>query len=218
MGQTKQALLEQKLEEAIRKGRWKIWEKLPPERQLCKEMQVSRGTLRSALYSLCGKGILELRQGSGAYVTAYPEKTAVQKSFFNSQQECLEASLLLFPNLCARITEHITPTQILTLENLLPKAGIALHAMNTQAFADAQHRFFIELLHCIKNNQLTRAMSVTLPNLKILQQILKKNDRDYWEQLFAFLAQILNACRKADGKLAAQAAESYFLLLAGERN
>lgn len=218
MGRTKQALLEQKLEEAIRKGRWKIWERLPPERQLCKEMQVSRGTLRSALYTLCGKGILELRQGSGAYVTTYPEEIAVRGTSFNLQQECLEASLLLFPNLCARITECITPTQILTLENLLPKAGIALHSMNTQAFADAQHRFFIELLNSVKNNQLTRAMNVILPNLKILQQILKKNDRDYWEQLFAFLAQILNACRKIDGKLAAQAAESYFLLLAGKKN
>ncbi len=217
MGQTKQALLERKLETAIEKGHWKIGDKLPPERELCKEMGVSRTTLRFALYALCGKGLLELRQGSGAYVTASSDKVIrSKKSSFDLQQETLEAGLLLFPSLCANITRQITPTQILILENLLPQVGIALHSMNVQAFAEAQHRFFVELVKSFQNEQLTAAMNMVLPNVKILQQILKTKEQAYWERIFAFLAQILNACRKVDDALAVQASKSYFLLLSGK--
>lgn len=43
-------------------------DRLPPERQMAKEMDVSVGTLRKALSDLERKGLLERRQGSGNYV------------------------------------------------------------------------------------------------------------------------------------------------------
>ncbi len=43
-------------------------DRLPPEREMAKEMNVSVGTLRKALAELQRRGLLERRQGSGNYV------------------------------------------------------------------------------------------------------------------------------------------------------
>lgn len=56
------------LKEAIDQGLWKIGQRLPSERDLAEEFQVSRMTLRQAITVLVEEGILERRVGSGTYV------------------------------------------------------------------------------------------------------------------------------------------------------
>lgn len=52
----------------IESGRWKIGEKIPPERELSKAFGVSRMTLRQAIQTLVDEGILERKVGSGTFV------------------------------------------------------------------------------------------------------------------------------------------------------
>lgn len=47
-------------------------ERLPPERQLAQQWGVARMTLRRAIKSLVGEGLLEQRRGSGTYVRTQP--------------------------------------------------------------------------------------------------------------------------------------------------
>lgn len=54
----------------ITAGRLMDGEKLPPERQMAKDLGVAIGTLRKALADLQDKGFLERIQGSGNYVRA----------------------------------------------------------------------------------------------------------------------------------------------------
>jgi len=58
------------LREAIRAGRWLPGDRLPPERALAATFEVSRNTVREALGSLSRMHIVDVRRGSGAYVTA----------------------------------------------------------------------------------------------------------------------------------------------------
>ncbi len=51
-------------------GRLIDGERLPPEREMAEQMNVSVGTLRKALKELEGKGLLERVQGSGNYIRA----------------------------------------------------------------------------------------------------------------------------------------------------
>jgi len=44
-------------------------ERLPPERVLANEYGVARGTVREALNRLADEGMVEIRAGSGSYVT-----------------------------------------------------------------------------------------------------------------------------------------------------
>lgn len=53
----------------IESGEWSPGEKLPTETELCQYFGVSRTTIRQAVNSMVGSGLLVRRQGSGTYVT-----------------------------------------------------------------------------------------------------------------------------------------------------
>lgn len=56
------------IRDAIETGRWKTGDKIPAERELAEQFDVSRMTLRQAVTLLVDEGILERRVGSGTYV------------------------------------------------------------------------------------------------------------------------------------------------------
>jgi GntR family transcriptional repressor for pyruvate dehydrogenase complex len=56
------------IEQLILDGILKPGERLPPERELAQEMEVSRPSLREALLKLEAKGLLHSRRGGGTYV------------------------------------------------------------------------------------------------------------------------------------------------------
>lgn len=56
------------LEELILDGVLKPGEKLPPERELAQQLEVSRPSLREAIVILEAKGLLQVRRGGGTYV------------------------------------------------------------------------------------------------------------------------------------------------------
>lgn len=58
------------LEAMILEGTFKPGDKLPPERELARQFQVSRPSLREGIQKLEAKGILESRHGGGTYVTS----------------------------------------------------------------------------------------------------------------------------------------------------
>ncbi|MEH6452490.1 MAG: pyruvate dehydrogenase complex transcriptional repressor PdhR [Psychromonas sp.] len=61
-------VIENRLESMILEGRLELGEKLPSERELAKQFDVSRPSLREAIQRLESKGLLARRQGGGTYV------------------------------------------------------------------------------------------------------------------------------------------------------
>lgn len=59
----------------VRKGEIKVGEKLPTERALSTELQISRNSTREALRYLENMGVIECKQGSGNYVTCDISRT-----------------------------------------------------------------------------------------------------------------------------------------------
>ncbi len=62
-------VIARKLEIMILEGTLKPGEKLPPERKLAQQFEVSRPTLREAIKILIAKNLLKARQGGGNYVS-----------------------------------------------------------------------------------------------------------------------------------------------------
>ena len=60
--------LQQSIEEAVRKGALKADEALPGERDLAKQLGISRVTVRKAITGLVKKGVLVQRWGSGTFI------------------------------------------------------------------------------------------------------------------------------------------------------
>jgi GntR family transcriptional regulator of arabinose operon len=56
------------IRERILSGTWKKGENIPPEKVLCSEFSIARGTLRQALQKLEGEGLLRREQGRGTFV------------------------------------------------------------------------------------------------------------------------------------------------------
>ncbi|MWA13755.1 FadR/GntR family transcriptional regulator [Streptomyces sp. BA2] len=59
-----------RLREQITGGQWPIGSKLPGETTLAKELGIGRSTVREALRSLAGAGLVKARQGAGVFVIA----------------------------------------------------------------------------------------------------------------------------------------------------
>src|SRR5687767_8137985 len=56
----------------ILRGECRPGQRLPPERELVREIGVSRTTIRAGLQSLAAKGVLIIRHGSGTFVADGP--------------------------------------------------------------------------------------------------------------------------------------------------
>ena len=70
-----QGTLTQRLRDVVRArilaGEWQPGEKIPSETELAEQYQVSRVTVRTALKSLESQGLIDIRHGSGAYVSNF---------------------------------------------------------------------------------------------------------------------------------------------------
>jgi len=205
----KQKSIERRLEQAILEGRWKLFEHLPAERALAEEFAVNRSTLRSALSSLAGRGILETIHGSGSRVRALPGDVPRQDDLSDK----VAAARLLVPPIMHACSMAIRPSQILGLERILPVVGTSLRNNDTKTFVQAQLQFFMEAAGVIGSTSVSAALSACMPRGKALVRLFCLCSLPEKERLFAHLARILSAMRHADAKEAAAAAQAYFSTL-----
>jgi GntR family transcriptional repressor for pyruvate dehydrogenase complex len=63
-------LVVQRILDLVRAGTLRVGDRLPPERDLSVQLEVSRPTLREALRALQILGVLEIRQGGGIHVSS----------------------------------------------------------------------------------------------------------------------------------------------------
>ena len=100
-------------------------DKLPPERELAAMMQVSRPSLREALQALSIMNVLEIRQGSGTYVTSLESGLlSEQLSFVFSLDdstflELFEARKILETGIIGLAVSRITDDDIVELKQIL---------------------------------------------------------------------------------------------------
>jgi len=76
--QTLSQKIERRIEEAIRQKKLVQGTKLPSEKELCELFGVSRTALREALRRLSARGLIEIRKGSGMYVSEIKIEDAIK--------------------------------------------------------------------------------------------------------------------------------------------
>lgn len=105
----------------IEAGRLKPGDRLPPERDLARQIGVSRPSLRSGLRSLQAMGVIRARQGSGTYIASGPPRLGEGPLQFLAalhgftRDEMFEARRVLEVGTAGLAAERADPEQMSTM-------------------------------------------------------------------------------------------------------
>ena len=108
------------IEQQINSGAIKPGKRLPSERNLATNFNVSRPTIREAMIALEIAGLVEIRTGSGIYVIGQTQPSGrMLKDEGPGPFEVLESRLVVEPEVAALAAERISDEQIIELERAL---------------------------------------------------------------------------------------------------
>lgn len=144
------------IRELIVRGGFEPGTRLPPERDLAQQLGVSRPSLREALIALDVEGRVEVRSGSGVFVSAtQPDRpTRRTAAMGESPSQLMEARSIIEGELvilaCARITDGV----LARLRELLK--SMAAEIERRRARLDLDRQFHVTLTEAAGNAVLAR--------------------------------------------------------------
>jgi len=118
----------------IESGKWAVGERIPSERQLSQDFDVSRMTLRQAIQTLVDEGILQRQVGSGTYVAS--SKVQEKMSGTTSFTEITESQGKKPSS--KTVSYHVADPSISEIEKLKLKNGDQVLRMERIRYADNQ--------------------------------------------------------------------------------
>lgn len=137
-------------------------DKLPAERELVRQLNVSRPVVREALTRLKAMGVIERHQGRGSFITSFPVQLVVEQLQMqaSSQQEWMmhvwEVRRLLETQIAGLAAKRRTETDLARMEEALAGMEAAMESGKDPAADD--ERFHLFLTHASKNPVLIRLM------------------------------------------------------------
>lgn len=147
----------------IRERRLQPGDKLPPERELAISLGVSRATLREALRSLAMMNVVELKHGSGTYVTSLEPNLLVENFALvfsltqNSFLQLVEARKVIEPGTTALVAQHITEDGLFELAQILKRSRDCLQN-HPEDFPELDIEFHVKIAELSGNALLSRIM------------------------------------------------------------
>jgi GntR family transcriptional repressor for pyruvate dehydrogenase complex len=144
-----------KLFAQLASGVYAIGDRIPPERELALEFQVSRPTVREAIIALEVQGFLEVKVGSGAYVRRLPG--AEDRPGFNvTAFELTEARILIEGESAALASTNVTDADIAHLKELVRQ--IADENLKADGAEHADREFHLAIARITRNNAMVNVI------------------------------------------------------------
>jgi GntR family transcriptional repressor for pyruvate dehydrogenase complex len=140
--------LARKLMAELASGRYPVGARLPAERDLAADFDVSRPTVREAIIALEVQGLVEVRVGSGAYVLRLPGKEEVP-GFNITGFELTEARLLFEGEAASLAATQISDEEIAELEQLI--RDIARENQSESGTEEADRAFHLAIAKATRN-------------------------------------------------------------------
>jgi GntR family transcriptional regulator, hexuronate regulon transcriptional repressor len=136
-------------------GRYQVGDRLPAERELALEHEVSRPTVREAIIALEVQGLVEVRVGSGAYVKRLPGDEDTP-GFNITAFELTEARLLFESEAAALAASQITDEELGELEQRVK--DIALENQSNDGTEEADREFHLTIARATRNGAVVRTI------------------------------------------------------------
>ncbi|MCD8351645.1 MAG: FadR family transcriptional regulator [Planctomycetaceae bacterium] len=181
---------------ALAEGKFKIGDRLPPERELAEMMGAGRSSLREAISILSAYGIVEARQGEGTFITdKFVENVFDFLGFTNvanvqnfvdlmQMREVFEAGSV------KHILANITPEDLDILEYYTERFE---NAQTHEEKAEFDVKFHEHLVQCTRNPLLIRVYTMSLKLLfSLIDQLFLHSEvqdsaRDHHRAIIAAL-------------------------------
>jgi GntR family transcriptional repressor for pyruvate dehydrogenase complex len=196
----------------IKNGYFKVGDKLPPERTLCKEFGVSRTSLREGISVLVHLGILEAVPGSGVYVRNSSPEAAVKNTLesFEITEECI-SSLVEFREgietfMGQLACEKATEEDVEKLEEIVK--DMEKRARGGESLTEDDVAFHKQLALSCHNEFVSLVLESIIPF--IAKWICAREAMVDSENVLSFHKDIVECIRKGDQKGVKSALENHF--------
>lgn len=129
----------------IQDGQFPAGSRLPAERELAQQLGVSRPSLREALIALEIAGNVEIRMGSGIYVSAEPEKRAFSQStsIGESPLEIMQAREMIEGSVVVTACARMTPERLAELRATIDAMKVNVDAGRKAMELDRQFHLLV---------------------------------------------------------------------------
>lgn len=152
-----------RLREKIHNGELKLGDRLPPERDLARQLGVSRPTLRAGIRSLAAVGVLKSKQGAGTFVVQANDSPALDSNPLRmlaslhrlSSAEMFEARLLLEMAITGLAAERATSEDLAALAEELAEMFATLDQPEEYLVHDMR---FHQLIAAASGNRIITAL------------------------------------------------------------
>jgi DNA-binding FadR family transcriptional regulator len=192
----------------IAEGVYPVGERLPSERELSVAMGVSRPTLREAVVALELEGLVEVRTGSGVYVTAKRAAGAAPRASQMGHFEVLEARRIIEPEAAALAARMISEEELRDLEGLVSQMEIENHRGDVVMSEEADRRFHVAIARATQNSAVLTVVELLWDHRNQSEQSLHVLDKVRATGVKPRIdehASVLEALRRRDAAAARQA-------------
>ena len=208
-GLTLSQKIERKIEEAIRQKKLIPGTKLPSEKELCAQFAVSRTALREALRRLSARGLIDIRKGSGIYVTELKIEDAINSLHlfydlrFNSDLilQIIEVRRLFEPEVARLAASNRTENDIKTLQKNLTELDKS-NPDNTQLEVDIINRFHMNLAKATHNPIVLISLEPVYSLLPRMRNLIYGNIEGEKEYTMKYQKELINALKSKDSQKA----------------
>lgn len=191
------------LRQKLTDGHYKVGDRLPPERNIAEQLNVSRTVVREAIIMLELENLVEVKKGSGVYVINIPSQSRPHERIISDDVgpfEMLQARQLLESNIAEFAARQVTPWDIAQMRSALELERQELVIQSEQCSGDKQ--FHMSIAAATHNSVLVDMLQhfwtrreESLMWKKLHSRI---SDHDYRQEWLEDHARILAAMQRKD--------------------
>jgi GntR family transcriptional repressor for pyruvate dehydrogenase complex len=211
-GLTLSQKIERKVEEAIREKKLLPGTRMPSEKELCEQFAVSRTALREALRRLSARGLIDIKKGSGIYVTELKIEDAINSLHlfydlrFNSDLilQIIEVRRLFEPEIARLAANNRTENDVKTLQKNLSDLE-RCNPDNTQLEVDLINRFHMNIAKSTHNPIVLISLEPVYSLLPRMRNLIYGNIEGEKEYTIKFQEELIKALKSKDSVKAYEA-------------
>ena len=167
--------VEEQIRSSILEGQYQPGDKLPAEMELCRQLNVGRGTVREAFRLLQAKGFVEIKPGRGAFVAQQKETLGdnIVDWLVQNEQElrsAIEIRTALEPMAARLMAQRCSNEELLRLEDLHRSFLLAVEDGDPERIGRLDEQFHSAIVEGSRNELLIHINSHVCQAMKVFRR------------------------------------------------